>query len=725
MKVIAKKNRELTLINAQNTQNENNVETITLVVPEEYEDYNKKIVFVTDDGTVWDIITNNEYKITNAITKYKQVDFYIWLTKEVDGENKDFRTKTRTLKFFHNKDASDEITPEEIHGVNTVVNILEEEIEKVENLNIEATKIGSTTTVTITKKDGTTESVEINDGANGQDGQDGQDGYTPQKGVDYYTQADKEEIENAVEEDITPILNNKADKSEIPDVSNFITKSVNDLINYYLKDETYTKQEVNNLIGAIQQFHYEIVQELPSTGANNILYLVPRTESETSNVYDEYVYANNNWEKIGSTDIDLTDYVKNTDYATNNKGGTIKSDNGFGTYVTGDGKLRASVQSYENYNSLTDYLLIGKGTLENVITGKGLVSDTDYASSSKGGAVKVNTSVGTDINNNGLLYATNIPYNSYSGASNNLFISKGTLENVIAGKGLGDYNSLNNKPTIPDELADLNDDSTHRTVTDTEKTAWDSKVDDVQIDGTSITSNGIANIPIASNSSSQGGLIKYGNGIYGIKNISGGVIGIIKPTDAEIEAQSTGWRVLTPAQLSKAVKEGVTNNSITLTNTEKANARNWIGAEGNTWEKLVDKTLQSDNSTALAYTDYAYEGKFKKIRIQIRGTVDINNANISFYRANSTTAYQVFGNVAKNTDTLYEFELEGKPYLQPTAIRDSSVELKVYNVSSNTWTQLYQGRAPVASTMDNITDLKITSNGNFLTGTRVVVWGLR
>ena len=175
MKLVVKKNRELALINAQNTQNENRAETITLVVPEEYEDYNKKIVFITDDETVWDVITNNEYKITNAITKYKQVDFYIWLTKEVDGESIDFRTKTKTLNFYHNEDASDEITDEEIHGVNTVVNLLEEEIEKVENLNIEAEKVGTVTTLTITKKDGTTESVDITDGQNGQDGKDGKD----------------------------------------------------------------------------------------------------------------------------------------------------------------------------------------------------------------------------------------------------------------------------------------------------------------------------------------------------------------------------------------------------------------------------------------------------------------------------------------------------------------------------------------------------------------------
>ena len=39
----------------------------------------------------------------------------------------------------------------------------------------------------------------------------------------------------------------------------------------------------------------------------------------------------------------------------------------------------------------------------------------------------------------------------------------------------GSYNDLTNKPTIPDELADLSDDSTHRVVTDTEKSTWNSK----------------------------------------------------------------------------------------------------------------------------------------------------------------------------------------------------------------------------------------------------------
>ncbi len=41
----------------------------------------------------------------------------------------------------------------------------------------------------------------------------------------------------------------------------------------------------------------------------------------------------------------------------------------------------------------------------------------------------------------------------------------------------GSYNDLTDKPAIPDELADLTEDSSHRTVSDTEKTTWNGKQD--------------------------------------------------------------------------------------------------------------------------------------------------------------------------------------------------------------------------------------------------------
>lgn len=79
----------------------------------------------------------------------------------------------------------------------------------------------------------------------------------------------------------------------IPDVSNFITNSVNDLANYYLKSETYTQTEVEALIGAINQFHYEVYAstDLVQEPASNVLYLIGPTGSG-SDQYEEYIYPN-------------------------------------------------------------------------------------------------------------------------------------------------------------------------------------------------------------------------------------------------------------------------------------------------------------------------------------------------------------------------------------------------------------------------------------------------
>ena len=89
----------------------------------------------------------------------------------------------------------------------------------------------------------------------------------------------------------------------------FITKAVNDLTNYYLKSDTYRKAEVNALIAAINQFHYEIAASTSdvSDPQSNVLYLIGPAGSG-SDRYEEYVYTTT-WVKIGDTSIDLSGYV--------------------------------------------------------------------------------------------------------------------------------------------------------------------------------------------------------------------------------------------------------------------------------------------------------------------------------------------------------------------------------------------------------------------------------
>lgn len=106
---------------------------------------------------------------------------------------------------------------------------------------------------------------------------------------------------------------NNKDLAYVTDIpTDYITNSVNDLINYYNKTQTYNKDEVNNLIGSVSGgISFVVVDTLPTTGESNKIYLVPHNHGSTD-VYDEYIYVNNNWEKIGNTDIDLTNYATKT-----------------------------------------------------------------------------------------------------------------------------------------------------------------------------------------------------------------------------------------------------------------------------------------------------------------------------------------------------------------------------------------------------------------------------
>ena len=116
--------------------------------------------------------------------------------------------------------------------------------------------------------------------------------------------------------------------NQLTNGAGFITNAVNDLVNYYKKTETYTKTEVDNLIGSISGLNLLVVQTLPTQDiSTSTIYLVPKSTAQTNNVYDEYIYSNNAWELIGNTDVNLTNYVQFSDLValTNNEIDTIFS----------------------------------------------------------------------------------------------------------------------------------------------------------------------------------------------------------------------------------------------------------------------------------------------------------------------------------------------------------------------------------------------------------------
>ena len=73
------------------------------------------------------------------------------------------------------------------------------------------------------------------------------------------------------------------------------------------QDSTEVQALIDAALAGITGITFEVVQSLPQTGDPGTIYLLANSGSGT-NVYDEYIYVNNTWEKIGTTDVDLTQY---------------------------------------------------------------------------------------------------------------------------------------------------------------------------------------------------------------------------------------------------------------------------------------------------------------------------------------------------------------------------------------------------------------------------------
>lgn len=109
------------------------------------------------------------------------------------------------------------------------------------------------------------------------------------------------------------LINKPTKLSDFTNDGVFITNAVNDLANYYLKSQTYTQTEVNNLISVIPKFAISVVNSLPTQDiSTTTIYLVPST-SETTDMYKEYIYVNNAWELLGIQKADLTNYYTKTE----------------------------------------------------------------------------------------------------------------------------------------------------------------------------------------------------------------------------------------------------------------------------------------------------------------------------------------------------------------------------------------------------------------------------
>ena len=95
---------------------------------------------------------------------------------------------------------------------------------------------------------------------------------------------------------LTGEYNDLLNKPEIPSIEGLATTE-------------YVDQKTNEVLGTIIEFDFITVDELPEVGESNHIYLVVHEHGE-KDIYDEYIWieATQSFERIGNTDIDLSNY---------------------------------------------------------------------------------------------------------------------------------------------------------------------------------------------------------------------------------------------------------------------------------------------------------------------------------------------------------------------------------------------------------------------------------
>lgn len=248
-------------------------------------------------------------------------------------------------------------------------------------------------------------------------------------GAEVNVQSDWNEADSSSDAYIAHKPNIPTKTSDLTNDSGFIANTVDNLVNYYTKSQTYTQSEVDALISAIVTLNISSVAELPTTNiSTTTIYLVPSADPGTQNVKDEYINLDGTtagWELIGSTAIDLTGYVTDSELST-----------ALADYVTST-SLASTLSGYVQ-KSQTAGLLKNDGTVDtNTYATTSALSDK-ISKSSTAGLVKNDGTIDTTS------YATTSALNDK--------VSKSQTAGLLKNDGTVDTNSYATTTALSDKV---------------------------------------------------------------------------------------------------------------------------------------------------------------------------------------------------------------------------------------------------------------------------------
>ena len=104
---------------------------------------------------------------------------------------------------------------------------------------------------------------------------------------------------------------------------------------------------IADAVGDITSFEFQVVDELPAIGTKGIIYLIPHPHDDNDG-YDEYIWIDDGFEKLGHTDIDLSNYatINYVDSALDNKIDDVQID---GTSIVTNGVAEIPIANINTF----------------------------------------------------------------------------------------------------------------------------------------------------------------------------------------------------------------------------------------------------------------------------------------------------------------------------------------------------------------------------------------
>lgn len=136
------------------------------------------------------------------------------------------------------------------------------------------------------------------------------DGWTATLATTDYVQANGGKIDTISVNNVPQTITNKNVNITVPTVVSDLTNDSG------YQNATQVQTAIDNALADITGIDFKVVQTLPATGEKGVIYLVENTGT-TPNIYDEYIWieqtsSSGAFEKIGTTEVDLSNYWTST-----------------------------------------------------------------------------------------------------------------------------------------------------------------------------------------------------------------------------------------------------------------------------------------------------------------------------------------------------------------------------------------------------------------------------